>query len=316
MIDRQPVTFANCQGYRLHGILENPPAGTENGITIVMLSPGVKMRVAPHRLYNKMALPFLDMGFRILRFDFFGLGDSEGEVEEVLLADLYSGVQVGRYVDDTLCALNWLEKNTGATRFILAGLCGGAITGLLAGKSDPRVIGLLGLGIPVILDSSIADKNKYITAGQLDKLGKSYIRRLFSPKSWFRLLSLQSDYRVIGKVLMQRLRGNSRTGSGTDSSDQTSQDDNTNPLFAPALFEMLANGKRILFVFSGSDRLQWEYEEKFASHHRTRLEKVSGHDLEIHTIAEANHILSLSQWQHEMLSLCGHWLTTFTQRAG
>ncbi len=38
----------------------------------------------------------------MLRFDFFGLGDSEGDLDETVLADVYNNIEVGRYVDDTL----------------------------------------------------------------------------------------------------------------------------------------------------------------------------------------------------------------------
>ena len=41
----------------------------------------------------------------MFRFDFYGLGDSEGEVDEAYLADLYGSVALGRYVDDTRDAL-------------------------------------------------------------------------------------------------------------------------------------------------------------------------------------------------------------------
>jgi len=39
----------------------------------------------------------------VLRFDFYGLGDSEGEIREPMLADLYGSIQMGRYVKDTRC---------------------------------------------------------------------------------------------------------------------------------------------------------------------------------------------------------------------
>ena len=80
-----PITFDNLDGLRLFGILHQPAVPREGAETILILSPGVKMRVAPHGLYNKLAARFVAMGYPVLRFDFHGLGDSEGGAPEALL---------------------------------------------------------------------------------------------------------------------------------------------------------------------------------------------------------------------------------------
>ena len=209
------ATFPNREGQRLFGILHQPAVPREPGVAILLLSPGVKMRVAPHRLYNKMAARFAALGYPVLRFDFNGLGDSEGEIQESHLADFYGSVQVGRYVADTVAAMDWMQQTHGCSRFIAAGLCGGAITGLLTADRDPRIISLVGLGIPVILDGTHIDHSKYMTdkqlAGNRDRyLGKL---RLWDPavwKSWTRFFSGQSHYSLITRALtkpfMKKLR--------------------------------------------------------------------------------------------------------------
>ncbi len=146
------------------------------------------------------------MGFRVLRFDFSGLGDSEGLVNEATAAEFYGTVQLGRYVSDTRAAMDWMEKEYHASRFILAGLCGGAITGLLAGANDGRVDSLIGLGLPVILDSDQVDPAKYLTTGELDQWREGYVSKLFDLRSWVRLLTFRSNFRVILKVLLSSLR--------------------------------------------------------------------------------------------------------------
>ena len=77
-----PITFPNQDGLRLFGMLHQPAVPREGAETVLILSPGVKMRVAPHRLYNKLAERFVAMGYTVLRFDFHGLGDSEGTAPE------------------------------------------------------------------------------------------------------------------------------------------------------------------------------------------------------------------------------------------
>ena len=65
-----PVTFQNRDGHRLFGMVHRPVKSCASGAAIILLSPGVKMRVAPHRLYLNMADRFVLLGYTVLRFDF------------------------------------------------------------------------------------------------------------------------------------------------------------------------------------------------------------------------------------------------------
>ena len=53
-----------------------------------MLSPGIKMRVGPERLYRRMSEAFVAQGYSVFRFDYHGLGDSEGTLPETALASV------------------------------------------------------------------------------------------------------------------------------------------------------------------------------------------------------------------------------------
>ena len=167
---------------------------------VVLLSPGVKMRVGPGRLYVPLTELLNSQGFRVLRFDFFGLGDSEGDLDETVLADVYNNIEVGRYVDDTLAALNWLSAEHGAKRFVLGGLCGGAITAILAAERDARVDSLLSIGMTVTLASNAAKPGQYLTRAQLDDRRRRYLLKMLKPEAWLRFLTFRSEYDVIWKV--------------------------------------------------------------------------------------------------------------------
>ncbi|MEW8278842.1 MAG: alpha/beta hydrolase [Candidatus Thiodiazotropha sp.] len=295
-------TFKNRNGELLFVITHVPNQVEQKDAVILLLSPGVKMRVAPHRLYNKMADEFVNQGYVVARFDFSGLGDSEGEIEEDLLADFYNTVQFGRYVNDTVDAMDWAERKYKKHRFILAGLCGGAITGLLAGQVDERVEALLSLNIPVILDGSNQDKTKYLTEGQLDRLKTNYLKRLFDLKSWLRLLTFKSDYKLLFKSL---IRKNKKRDS--EKQQDNAVDSNVNPLFEPAFMDWIDRSKKMLLIFSGSDRLTWEYNEKFATPNKDKLDAING-GFEVHVVDEANHIFSYKSWYEEMMKLSLQWL--------
>lgn len=304
---REAVVFPNRDGLKLFGILHRPVDVPEQEVGVIFLSPGVKSRVAPHRLYVKMTESLLRQGYPVLRFDFFGLGDSEGELPEKELVDLYAAVQDGRYIDDTLCAMDWMEERLGLKQFVLAGLCGGALTGLFAAARDQRARGVLGLGLPVALDGRTDDASKFMTQGQLEKVGGAYLRKLFNPGAWWRFLSFRTDYRMLWRSIRSRIaRRPSTPAGGKDKEAGT----NLNPLLPPAFQKFLADGGKLLLVFSGGDRLAWEFEEKFATPSADKLNRL-GKGYEVHTIPNANHILSDPAWRSGMQAISDAWMARY-----
>lgn len=308
MAEIQAVAFTNDAGQRLFGTLHLPKTPNPALPAVVMLSPGVKMRVGPGRLYVPLTELMNSLGYLVLRFDFHGLGDSEGELNETMLADVYNHIEVGRYVGDTLSALRWLREMHGCKRFMLGGLCGGAITALLAAERDKSVESLLSLGMTVTLASNAATPAKYLTRGQLDSRRQGYYRRLLQPKSWLRLLTFQSEYGVIWRS-MKRLfiKEPPRAPAAPTTAAAIEQRGNANPLFPPAYFAFLQRGGKALMIFSEKDRLQSEYEEKFVAFHQQQLTEYQK-QIDQHVIAGANHVLSFHEWRDVMLDKSRAWL--------
>lgn len=298
----KPITFLNRKRLQLFGIVHTP-SQPRRDVGIIILNPGIKSRVGPHRLYVKMAKTFSNMGFPVLRFDPHGIGDSEGEIEEVMAADFYGTVQLGKFAEDTLSAMDWMERELGTKQFILAGLCGGAITALHAGAQDMRVEQVIGLGMPVSLNGSKVDPYRYMSQGQLSEIKKGYLSKLTSGMAWLRLLSFRSDYRLIIRSFTSFLKGAVRSLlEGNHRRPQVKandNDNNLNPLF-PGIFHKVASTRRVLLVFSGADRLHWEFEEKYVQNYVLEFQKF-GKNIDIHIIKNANHILSFTEWQDEML---------------
>jgi uncharacterized protein len=305
---QKAVTFKNRNGLRLFGVLHTPAGKPPGDLVVLLLSPGVKMRVGPQRLYLRLTELFLALGLTVFRFDFHGLGDSEGALPEERLKDVYSNIELGRFVDDSIDAMNWMEHSYGCRRFLLSGLCGGAITALLTGGRDQRVVGVHGLGMTAVLAAPAADQSRYMTIGEIEAQQSVYLRRVLSPNAWYRLLTLQTDNRLIKRMMglwIRKLFGRRPTPPAA----APPEDDNANPLFPPAFFNMVSTGRPMLFVFGGGDRLHWEYEEKFVARHRERLASMPKL-VEEHVVQLANHVLSLREWQDEMLDVSNRWLNT------
>jgi pimeloyl-ACP methyl ester carboxylesterase len=311
MSEVQAITFQNDVGLRLFGTLHRPGKANDALPAVILLSPGVKMRVGPGRLYLPLTELMNSLGYLVLRFDFHGLGDSEGELEETMLADVYNHIEVGRYVGDTLSAMRWLREQHGCKRFMLGGLCGGAITALLAAERDSSVESLLSLGMTVTLASNAATPAKYLTRAQLDSRRQKYYRRLLEPKSWWRLLTFQSEYAVIWRSLKRLVIKEPPPAAKPSPAAATpaaiDQRGNANPLFPPAYFAFLQRGGKALMIFSEKDRLQSEYEEKFVAFHQQQLGAYQG-QIDQHLIGGANHVLSFHEWRDEMLTRSRAWL--------
>jgi hypothetical protein len=301
-----PVKFANRRGLALFGVLHLPDPGPLRPVAILLLSPGIKMRVAPHRLYAKMANKLVALGFPVFRFDYHGLGDSEGEFGETVLVDIYNTIQDGRFVGDTIDAMDWLEREHGLSRFVVGGLCGGAISGLLTGEVDLRVEGLLALGIPASFEGSKEQYDQFMTRGELSSISRGYARKLLDPKALLRFFTFQSGYRLIWRSISQRLARARRDGEAPDTTNRSAMV-NLNPKFGPAFLTMLRTGRQIILIFSGADRWRWEFEEKFEEPNTGLLEPVRAL-YEKHTIPNANHILSDEAWLATALQLSEAWL--------
>ncbi len=87
-------------------------------------------------VYQTMKV-FEGFGIPTLRFNFRGVGLSDGSYDD------------GRgEIEDTIAALNWMDR-TLQLPILLAGFSFGANVAWRAGCGDPRVVGLIGLGMPL-----------------------------------------------------------------------------------------------------------------------------------------------------------------------
>ena len=285
----------------LSGSCTSPPRTGELDVAVLLLSPGVKNRVAPHRLYNKMAATFVEQGYWVLRFDFSGLGDSEGVINEPYLADLY-GTRGPRPLRDRHRGCNGLAARAIPGQSVRA-------RGPLRGGDHwcPRcaaaidVAGLLGLGLPLMVEGRNIDPHRNVTAGQLNRLRGQYLKKLASPRAWVRLLSLRTDWRMAVKSVVDRKRKPRPAAAGRSSAALRFRATTRTSSSPPAFLQLLERGCPALLLFSEMDRLWWEFDEKFLVSHRPALAKY-GTLLEVGIVPGANHTFTLEEWQADMMS--------------
>jgi uncharacterized protein len=133
----------------------HPPSEGDSGNGVVLCYPMGHEYIRTHRLYRFLARRLAEAGFHVLRFDYFGTGDSAGDFEEARLE---------RWVGDTAAALAELRHRFPVRHVSVAGLRLGAAVGWLAGIEHGGVDGLV-LWDPVTsgpeyLDDVIAHENQ------------------------------------------------------------------------------------------------------------------------------------------------------------
>ncbi len=298
----------------LYGILHEPEPVVARGVCVLLLSPGIKGRVGPHRLYLKIAARLVPLGFHVLRFDFHGLGDSEGTVQEHALVDMYNTVLGGRYVGDTIAAMDWMQRVVGVSKFVGSGLCGGSISALLTAEVDERIECLLGIGLPTILEGGPENWARTLTMQQAVNLRGHYFRKILDPGSWKRFAMGRSSYGVIWRVVRQWV-SERNSASEPAASAPAAKVDCTNPRFAAAFMRMLKSSKPMLLIYSGADRLRYQFAEHFESHHARAIEPFR-HLYDVHLVEDANHVLSSPDWVRECVDTGEEWLIArYPQRA-
>lgn len=116
------------------------PRGGPSQHGVVLCYPIGHEYVRTHRVYCLLANRLARAGFHVLRFDYFGTGDSAGEFEAAGLR---------RWVDDSLAAVEELRRVFGVRHTYMAGLRMGATLAMLAGAEHGGLSGIV-LWDPVV----------------------------------------------------------------------------------------------------------------------------------------------------------------------
>lgn len=119
----------------LLGIVTLPAVPLAGAPACLLMNAGVVHRIGPHRINVKIARALADVGIASIRFDLSALGDSAPAS-----GALHFGEQSLRDLRD---AMDHLGETLGAQRFVVFGLCSGAVNGYRLALADERVAGLL-----------------------------------------------------------------------------------------------------------------------------------------------------------------------------
>jgi len=276
-----PISFA-CEGATLVGVLARPerPAGT--GVVIVVGGP--QYRVGSHRQFVLLARALAEAGFTCLRFDYRGMGDSDGPRVpfEQTGPDIRAAV-------DALC-----RSVAGIERVVLWGLCDGAAASALFAPGEPRVAGLA-LFNPWVRTAE----------GEAEAMLKHYYRRrLLDARFWRKLR--RGDVHV-GRSLASLWRTATRAFS-----KRAAARDETNALATGPLPErvgraLLQHDGPVLIALSERDTVAAEF-ELIASRAGPLCQVAARPNAARVRLEGADHTFSSAQWRNDAATATVAWL--------
>lgn len=279
MSGRQQALLFRCRDCWLVGVLhlpERPERLVPRGVLIV--TGGPQYRVGSHRQFVLLARHLADAGIPVLRFDYRGMGDSDGDVRAFTRVD-----------DDLRAAIKQFFLELPAMNdIVLWGLCDGATAAAFHAPQDARVAGLVLLNPWVRTERGLAQAT----------ISHYYAKRIFEREFWPKLAGGgfrlgQSLRSLLTLVTAARKRGGADAG-------------------LPArLHQSLSRFRgRILIILSGADLGAREFSALGEQHAEWRALLAETHVRQA-VIPQANHTFGRKLWRDEVAALCTDWIASW-----
>ena len=236
----------------LFGILSEPVGFVAGELpTIVVLNAGAAYRIGPGRMNVEMTRTLSSLGFRTLRLDLSGLGDSVNASAQQE-NDSYPSTAF-RDIQRTLNSL----RDSGSRRFVLMGLCSGAYNAFQAAAQ---------LADDGLVESILINPLTYFwrdgmsleTAPTLELIREHYyLSSAWKPEKWLKLLSGRSQIGVGGalRLAAQRL-GLSGRGKDRFATERCQTRSPSHPLTEDLTGDLQSTvelGRRLRLFFSTTD---------------------------------------------------------------
>jgi uncharacterized protein len=277
MTIREEAVVFRCGDAELVGVVHAPPAvGKDVGIVIVVGGP--QYRVGSHRQFVLLARALAKSGYPCIRFDYRGMGDSDGPVRSFDAVDA-----------DIRAAADALIVTVPSIRsVVLWGLCDAASACLMYAGTDARVSGLALANPWVRTDSGLA--RSY--------LRNYYGQRLLQKSFWAKVF--RGEFRP-AKSLGELV------GSVRDSM-QADQTATTPPFLIRMLHGIQTFGGPILLLLSERDLTAGEFRELCADNPAWRA-AVGRPNVTRLDLADADHTFSARASLERATALTLDWLS-------
>ncbi len=279
----EELVVFDCEHSQLIGIAHRPSAPAKQ-CGIVFVVGGPQYRVGSHRQFTIMARSFASAGYPVLRFDYRGMGDSEGP---------YLGFE--RVDSDIRCAIGaFIDHEPGLQGVILCGLCDAASACLIyCSQHDQRVAGLILLN---------AESRTELTEAAAT-LKFYYFERLFEKTFWVKVLSgkfnVRASIRSLWTTVLRTLRSRKAAMTAGDLS------------FVEKMLKGLRSSRvPILLLESERDLTAKAFADLCKSDERWGRE-VGASRVTRRSVADADHTFARRSDMDNACSICTEWLDEY-----
>lgn len=235
-------------------------------IAVLLVVGGPQYRVGSHRQFVQLSRHLADNKIPSMRFDYTGMGDSQGDKKEF-----------DSICDDISVAVDALVEQTGKSKVVIWGLCDAASAAMIYAHKDQRICGLVLLN-PWLRDDQAMGKTM---------LKYYYVQRLLSRDFWKKLFG--------GKV---NITGSISDAKGFAQDSVKSSDTSQESYQQRMLSGTKAFSGPICLILSGVDLTAKEFEEQAFGTKPWRF--FSKTNLEIHKLEKADHTFSSRSFKQQV----------------
>jgi exosortase A-associated hydrolase 1 len=276
MMAQQRVLHFPCRDCWLVGVLDIPEQPLPRGVLIV--TGGPQYRVGSHRQFVLLARHLAANRIPVLRFDYRGMGDSEGDMRdfEAVQEDLAAAVR------------HFFAALPGLKEIVLWGLCDGATAAAFYAQYDRRIAGLVLLNPWVRTEQGLARAT----------LRHYYAQRLKDPDFWRKLASGGFGLRRAAAGAMQLMTAARAPAAKVETLPQR-------------LYHALHHFPgQVLIILSGADLGAREF-QALPAHHAHWRALLAQPRVRQATIANANHTFARKAWRDDVAARCTDWVTAW-----
>lgn len=274
MAERRALAFP-CAGDWLYGVVNVPPQPHRRGVLVVVGGP--QYRAGSHRQFTLLARSLAAQGVAAMRFDYRGMGDSEGAMRS------FDDVN-----EDLRAAIDaFFEQAPGMREVVLWGLCDGASASMLYARSDARVAGMVLVNPWVRTDEGAAKAT----------LKHYYRGRLLEGALWKKVFTGRFNYGAAAKSFYRLV--------GAAAAAPASEAASTLPDRMHAALEQFKG--RVLVILSGADLTAREFDDLSGSSEKwKRLMK--GPAVTRKLLPRADHTCSRREWHDQVAGWTAEWV--------
>ncbi len=284
----EETTCFTCEGEHLMGIVARPEQPASVGVVVIVGGP--QYRAGSHRQFVLLSRALAASGIAVLRFDYRGMGDSEGDLRD------FEAVS-----SDVRAAIDALQKSVPTVnRIALWGLCDGASAALLYchQTNDPRVAGLCLLNPWVRSVESLART----------QVKHYYAQRLMQREFWGKLLRGGVALKALAGLMANLRVALLGAGASASSPSATPQNGRKSEPFQTQMAISWNNFPgRIALILSGNDYTAKEFLEHLQQEKQWG-EAMNHPRLARHDLPDADHTFSTHSDRQTAEALTLTWL--------